>query len=490
MSIYMWREEAPIFTWLCFTAEEANSTVQLNKNWNPTFVNLEISTDWTTWIDYTMGDTITLANVWDKVYMRNKSETDTWFSMDMGNFYRFSMTWKIGASGDTTSLLNKNWTNILTDACFLLLFNWNSSLITAPELPATKLGLNCYRAMFQDCVNLTTAPSLPAMTLYNYCYSDMFSNCISLTTPPKLPATTLAVQCYRFMFLGCSNIKLSTTQTGEYQIPYRIPTTWIWTTATSALQSMFTATWWTFTWTPTINTTYYLSNQTVTPATWPCPEWYHVPTTNERWSVYDIWTSLGGVGGQDLLYFLKMPQAWVRLSSNGDRNNVGSVWAYWSRSVNGTESGDCMYFSSSLFSPQHSLFRSYWLNIRWFKNIPVIPTLSWNKLYGQSIEQGWIFWESSLWLISLSSDGQQWITISDKNVGATTVWSWSLSQANCGNYYQRGNNYGFPFTWTITTSATKVDASAYWPQNYYNNSIFIYNSTGGWDTSNNTNLRW
>jgi hypothetical protein len=65
------------------------------------------------------------------------------------------------------------------------------------------------------------------------------------------------------MFRNCSKIKLSTTQTWEYQTEYRIPTTWTWTSWSSSLSNMFTSTWWTFTWTPSINTTYYTSNTVV-----------------------------------------------------------------------------------------------------------------------------------------------------------------------------------------------------------------------------------
>ena len=149
MAIYMWREEAPTFTPLCFTAEQANSTVALNKNWNPTSVNLETSTDWTTWTDYTIWNSITLANVGDKVYMRNKSETDTWFSGSPSDYYQFSMTGKIWASGDITSLMNKNGTTKISGD-FQCLFKNCTSLTTSPELPATTLSYYCYENMFEQ----------------------------------------------------------------------------------------------------------------------------------------------------------------------------------------------------------------------------------------------------------------------------------------------------------------------------------------------------
>mgnify|MGYP003307556149 CR=1 FL=1 len=109
----------------------------------------------------------------------------------------------------------------------------------------------------------------------------------------------------------------------------------------------------------------------------------------------------------------------------------------------------------------------------------------------QPITESWIYHNAELWLISLSSNWTDWLTIADKNLGATTVYNdWdTLSEANCGKYYQWGNNYGFPRTWTVTTSSTKVNASSYWPWNYYSSNTFItgYND---WSSTNNANLRW
>ena len=151
----------------------------------------------------------------------------------------------------------------LANYCYSNMFYGCTSLTQAPQLPATTLANYCYRTMFFNCKSLTKAPQLPATTLAGYCYFNMFYNCKSLTTAPQLPATTLAEYCYNGMFSGCINIKLSTTQTGEYQLAYRIPTTGTGTTATDALTQMFTNTGGTFTGTPEINTTYYTSNEIV-----------------------------------------------------------------------------------------------------------------------------------------------------------------------------------------------------------------------------------
>ena len=151
----------------------------------------------------------------------------------------------------------------LSDYCYYYMFYGCTSLTTAPELPATTLKANCYNGMFNSCTNLVTAPTLPATTLATYCYANMLRNCKSLTTLPVLSATTLASNCYYYMFGYCTQIKLSTTQTDDYQTAYRIPTSGTGTTATNALRDMFINTGGTFTGTPSINTTYYTSNTVV-----------------------------------------------------------------------------------------------------------------------------------------------------------------------------------------------------------------------------------
>lgn len=148
----------------------------------------------------------------------------------------------------------------LAHACYYSMFKDCTSLAQAPALPATTLANFCYKRMFSGCTSLTQAPALPVTTLANECYSYMFERCTSLTQAPILPATTLMTSCYEGMLSGCTSLKLSSTQTGEYTVAYRIPTAGTGTTATNALTDMFVGTGGTFTGTPEINTTYYLSN--------------------------------------------------------------------------------------------------------------------------------------------------------------------------------------------------------------------------------------
>ena len=147
----------------------------------------------------------------------------------------------------------------LANRCYERMFCGCTSLTQAPALPATTLANNCYERMFRGCTSLTQAPALPATTLAEYCYYRMFSDCTSLTKAPTLPATTLANGCYYRMFENCTSLKLSSTKTGEYTQEYRIPSSGTGTTASNALTYMFASTGGTFTGTPDIGITYYLS---------------------------------------------------------------------------------------------------------------------------------------------------------------------------------------------------------------------------------------
>ena len=202
-------DEAPVELpdYLCFTAEEAGSTVAMDAYGTPTQGQMfEYSTNGTNWSEFIPETTtITLANVGNKVYFRGDNIT---VSESTSVYYKFVMSGKIAASGNIMSLLDKTCqsTRISKDYCYYNMFRGCTSLTTAPALPATTLANNCYNHMFYGCTSLTTAPTLPATKLTTRCYDSMFHNCANLTTAPALPATTLANNCYNYMFNGCTSL--------------------------------------------------------------------------------------------------------------------------------------------------------------------------------------------------------------------------------------------------------------------------------------------
>ena len=232
------------------------------KHWDGT---LEYSTDTSTWSTW---DGTTRLSAFDNdgeyvLYLRGTGNTVITGS---NQNYKWILTGSdIACIGNIENLLDYATVEsgahpTMASYCYSNMFRDCAHLAKAPALPATTLASNCYRSIFNRCTSLTQAPALPATTLANNCYYYMFRGCTSLTQVPALPATTLANNCYYNMFQGCTALKLSSTQTGEYTIAYRIPSSGTGTTATSALSNMFTSTGGTFKGTPSINTTYYLSN--------------------------------------------------------------------------------------------------------------------------------------------------------------------------------------------------------------------------------------
>jgi hypothetical protein len=98
-------------------------------------------------------------------------------------------------------------TTMCTRAYFKM-FKDCTSLVSAPELPATKMALACYSNMFVGCTSLINAPELPAIDFLDYysCYNTMFKDCTSLVSAPELPATILTRWVYTNMFNGCTSL--------------------------------------------------------------------------------------------------------------------------------------------------------------------------------------------------------------------------------------------------------------------------------------------
>ena len=229
---------------------------------------------------------------------------------------------------------------------------------------------------------------------------------------------------------------------------------------------------------------------------WPCPYGYHVPRETE-WNDIKTWGTTiwawTSSGGTNFSTYLKLPFAWWRGASTGAVANQWTLWSYWQCELTTASNGKFLYVNATYILPWYGTSPKNWYSIRPFKDEPVVPTSSWTTLYDWSwtATGAGIFWNSSSGLISISKDGTTWYTIADKNLWATTVYnSWdTLSEANCWKYFQRWNNYPFVWTGSVTTSSSQVDASGYWPWNWYYRSTFV---TGSGDRSSvqNQNLRW
>ena len=185
------KEEPPAYWGLCFTAEEAGSTVAM-KTMVMTgaplpAVTLETSYDGEIWEPFYVGETtITLPNVGDKVYFRAGEGGNVRFAYAPSIFSgisrnTFVLTGLIAASGSIQSLLNGVEETYTVDTCaFAFLFSQCASLTSAPRLPALKTARQCYKSMFQNCDSLTAIPELVALPFSQACYHQMCSSCDNL----------------------------------------------------------------------------------------------------------------------------------------------------------------------------------------------------------------------------------------------------------------------------------------------------------------------
>ena len=203
---------------------------------NPGYIQYSVDngTSWSTWDGSELSGTAS-----QPIYLRGKNNTV--ITGEDPNGHKWTFTGKY-ITGNIETLLN-----------YETVINGGHPI----------MNTCCYGAMFYECTSLVTAPQLPATTLADKCYSYMFRDCTSLITTPQLPATTLVDSCYWNMFYSCTSLKLSTSKTGIYQYEYRIPTSSTGITATDALTDMFANTGGTFTGTPSLNTIYYTDHAPV-----------------------------------------------------------------------------------------------------------------------------------------------------------------------------------------------------------------------------------
>lgn len=126
---------------LTFTAEEANSTVSMQKVGAAPDVSLEYSTG-DGWNDFIVGETtVTLPSIGDQMVLRAKT-TNTTFGNTASTRHQFVMTGKVAASDSIMYLLKSDGDldDISGTWCFTGMFNDCTSLTHAPELPATTLS--------------------------------------------------------------------------------------------------------------------------------------------------------------------------------------------------------------------------------------------------------------------------------------------------------------------------------------------------------------
>lgn len=212
---------------------------------------------------------------------------------------------------------------------------------------------------------------------------------------------------------------------------------------------------------------------------WPCPNGFHIGKGSEWASLQRALTTLWLWNKADFMTYLKVPSAYYLNRTNGSKNT--SYWPvrFWTSTMKSNTAAICMYVNENDELKVANDKPGNAFSIRPFKNVPAVPDSSWTLL------TTWIYWSSTLWLISITADGwATYITISDKNLWATNVWDDWL-------YYQFWNNYWFNVSPSdyVTSKPTLTDT--YWPGNYYNSSTYVRASSGNnWFNWTVNNIWW
>lgn len=232
----------------------------------------------------------------------------------------------------------------------------------------------------------------------------------------------------------------------------------------------------------------------------PAPVWFHVPSIEDRqWlkSIMD-WLTFSRQSWAAWMDVLKLAPAGLidfdiytpdHQWKNPEHQWYGLFYRSSTPVIWTTRANSIQLDAASINIPSTS-FRTYWYSIRCFKDSFVVPTSSWTVL-NWTLWSAWVFWDSANWLISVTWNGTTWYTIMDKNLWADTVYNYwaTCTESNCWKYYQRWNNFWFDYAWPEYTTQVVVDASSYWPGNYYSFDEFFFWDVD-WTDPSNDNLRW
>lgn len=247
------------------------NTANLSKNWDGT---VYYSYDHITWNEWN-GSPLRAAN--GKLFLRGINNTRMNGIMAGDYTFRLNGT-NIMAYGnienifDYVKVANNQpipfYHNAMTN-----LFNGQIALVRAPDFGTSPLvrqpddtSINGMCEGIYYGSGIIDCPKIPTPAVDVKTFRSAFAYCSRLRSLPELLPLAIENSSYEYMFDSCPNIKMSTTRTGIYQNEYRIPAIGTGTAVSGGLSNMFSNTGGSFKSTPTINTTYYTSNEII-PAT-------------------------------------------------------------------------------------------------------------------------------------------------------------------------------------------------------------------------------
>lgn len=197
---------------------------------------------------------------------------------------------------------------------------------------------------------------------------------------------------------------------------------------------------------------------------WPCPKGFHIGSKDDWQRLITALTNLWVYNVNSITAELLIPSAQYLARSNGSKENKYWMCRFWTSTMTSNTVAWCWGIDQNptIIFQEDKPWNAF--SIRPFKDEPVIPDSSWTQ------SSGWLFKNATLWLISIPY-GNDWLTISDKNLWATNILDNWL-------YYQFWNDYGFSPSPSSYVTRKPTFSDEYWPQNHYNSSQFVRVSKG------------
>lgn len=215
---------------------------------------------------------------------------------------------------------------------------------------------------------------------------------------------------------------------------------------------------------------------------WPCPNGYHIGTEAEWNTVVSALDTLWVKNETNTKNYLKLPDAYYLNRTNWSKNT--SYWPVriWTSTMSNNATAPAFLIDENGVVQVKNDKPGNWFSIRPFKDNPMIPDSSWTTLY-QWTWSAWIFWNSTLWLISISWNWTTWTTMTDKNLWATNVLDNWL-------FYQFWNNTWYTYNASPYVTSKPTISTDYWPGNYYTGSFVRVSSGNNWFNWTDNNIWW
>ena len=220
----------------------------------------------------------------------------------------------------------------------------------------------------------------------------------------------------------------------------------------------------------------------------PFPDWFHVPSYDDMYTVWYIMNKLG-YGASDYEEYLHMPLI-APLKQNWSPD--GGYPQYW---TTGNQ-----YYPHTYGNPIYLFYALRFSSLSWPGMITSFSgRASCLRLFSDTRDPEWDWTEVTNWIwqnetkeLIAVTDWTHWMMFQDKNRGATVLYNrWDIiTQSNGGFLYQWWNCYGFPITWATKTARSQVDTTGYGSWNYYTDDTFIaVFGNVNWFSPDNTTLR-